>query len=317
VNDLATLERIESLVIPPAWTDVWICADELGHLQAVGTDAAGRRQYLYHQRWRERRDVEKFTHVEEFAVHLPALRTHVADDLQRRGLPRERVLACAVRLLDSGTFRVGSDVYAAENGTFGLTTLRRSHVSLHRGRARFEYRAKSGVRRSQEISDAEAVRAIRALLRRPGRGGRLLTYRSDNGRWSAIRASDLNEYLRDALGIDASAKDFRTWHGTVLAALGFAGVEDVSLVGRARQRAVRAVVSDVAESLGNTPAVARRSYIDPRVIDAFESGITIAGEIRQIPDDPFDDEVSDRTRRTIEEAVLALLSGALTQPVAA
>lgn len=317
VTDPATLDRIKALVIPPAWTEVWICADELGHLQAVGTDAAGRRQYLYHPRWRERREVEKFGHVETFAMHLPALRTQVAADLDHRGLPRERVLACAVRLLDGGTFRVGSDAYAAKNGTFGLTTLRRSHVSLHRGRARFAYRAKSGVRRSQEVADTEAVRVIRALLRRPGTGGRLLTYRGEGGRWTPIRASDLNEYLRDGLGVDASAKDFRTWHGTVLAALGLAGSEPVPANDRARQRAIRTVVAAVAESLGNTPAVARRSYIDPRVIDAYESGMTIASELRLIPDDPFDGDVSERTRRRIEEAVLDLVSGAITQPAAA
>ena len=309
VRDPETLERIESLVIPPAWSDVWICPDANGHLQVVGVDAAGRRQYLYHQRWRERRDAEKFRRIERFVEGLPELRAGVARDLAKRGLARERVLACTIRLLDSATFRIGNDDYARQNGSFGLTTLRRDHVSVGRERAVFRYRGKGGVHRSHEVRDPDAVRVIRALIRRDGGGQRLFVFR-DGQRGFDVRASDVNEYLRAGVGDDASAKDFRTWHATVLAALDLAGrdVPDASTSRRRVDRTIGAMVKQVAEVMGNTPAVCRRAYIDPRVIDRYREGWTIADEVSALPSPALGDW-SLRTRRDVELAVVSLLRG--------
>ena len=309
VRDEATLERIAGLAIPPAWTDVWICLDPDGHLQAVGTDAAGRRQYRYHDRWNERRSAEKFRHIEAFAHGLPDLRARVTEDLARRGLPRERVLACTVRLLDASTFRIGSDSYARENGSFGLTTIRRDHVTAGRTRAAFRYRGKGGLDRTHDVRDPDALRVIRALVRRTGGGRRLFVY-DDDGRWAAVRAAEVNGYLRDGLGLDASAKDFRTWHATVLAAVGLAArASDEERSSASLDREIVAVVRGVAEVLGNTPAVCRRSYIDPRVIDRFRDGSTIAEDLRSLPDEVAPGRWGDQTRRAVEGAVLALLAG--------
>jgi DNA topoisomerase I len=309
VRDAGTLERIESLVIPPAWSDVWICPDPDGHLQALGIDAAGRRQYLYHERWRERRDAEKFQRIERFVEGLPDLRTHVASDIAARGLSRDRVLACTVRLLDSATFRIGNDDYARHNGSFGLTTLRRDHVSVGRQRAVFRYRGKSGVPRAHEVHDPDAVRVIRALMRRDGGGRRLFVLR-EGDRWFDVRASDVNAYLRAGIGDDASAKDFRTWHATVLAATNLAGrdVPDDSTPERTVDRTITAMVKQVADVMGNTPAVCRRSYIDPRVIDRYREGWTIANEVSAIPSEALGDW-GMRDRRDVELAVLSLLRG--------
>jgi DNA topoisomerase I len=311
LRDPETLERIDALVIPPAWTDVWICPDPDGHLQAVGVDAAGRRQYLYHERWRQRRDAEKFRRIERFVEGLPDLRDHVASDIATRGLGRERVLACTIRLLDSATFRIGNDDYTRQNGSFGLTTLRREHVSVGRSRAVFRYRGKSGVLRSHEVHDPDAVRVIRALARRDGGGRRLFVF-TVGDRWFDVRASDVNAYLRDGIGDDASAKDFRTWHATVLAATNLAArdVPDASTPQRTVDRSISAMVKQVAEVMGNTPAVCRRSYIDPRVIDRYREGWTIADEVSTVPSEA--EALGDwgtRTRREVELAVLALLRG--------
>jgi DNA topoisomerase-1 len=307
IRDPAILERIGALAIPPAWTDVWICPDPDGHLQAVGVDAARRRQYLYHQRWRERRDAEKFRRIERFAEGLPDLRDHVAQDLALRGLARNRVLACTIRLLDSATFRIGNDDYARRNGSFGLTTLRRDHVTVGRGRAVFRYRGKGGVQRVHEVRDADALRVIRALMRREGGGRRLFVYR-EGSRWCDVRAGDVNGYLREGIGDDASAKDFRTWHAIVLAATGLAAREtpDASTSPRTVDRAVAGMVREVAEAMGNTPAVCRRSYIDPRVIDRYREGWTIADDLTTSSNDPPSDAAA---RREVELAVLALLRG--------
>jgi DNA topoisomerase I len=269
------VERIRRLAIPPAWTDVWICALANGHLQAVGTDAAGRRQYLYHERWRERRDQEKFERVLRFARALPRLRRAVARDLRGDELSRERVLACGVRLLDLGLFRIGGETYAAENGSYGLATLERRHVSLDGdGTVLFDYPAKSGRRRRQQINDAAVRRVVEELKRRRAGAG-LLAYRAaDERRWREVRSDDINAYLKELADADATAKDFRTWHATVLAAAGLASADD-SGSKTARERTIRRVIGDVADQLGNTPAVSRSSYIDPRVFDAYRSGVTI------------------------------------------
>ena len=307
--DEATRERIEALVLPPAWTDVWICSDPDGHIQATGVDAAGRTQYRYHDRWSERRSAAKFQRIEAFAHGLPDLRAQVSPDMAGRGVPRERVLACTVRLLDATTFRIGSDAYARENGSFGLTTIRRDHVTIGRARAVFHYRGKGGLERTHDVRDPDALRVIRALHRREGGGKRLFVFAHD-GKFVPIHAADVNAYIRDGVGVESSAKDFRTWHATVLAAVGLAGIEhDRAGSSRAVDRDIAAVVRGVAAVLGNTPAVCRSSYIDPRVIDRFRDGSTIAGDLTTLPDDVAPGRWGEAARQTVEAAVLALLAG--------
>ena len=299
VRDRETIARIEGLAIPPAWTDVWVCPDERGHLQAVGTDAAGRRQYLYHHAWRERRDRQKFDRVLRLARRLPSMRRVGRRHLTLRGIPRERALAGALRMLDLGFFRVGSESYTEENGSYGLATLRRTHVHVRGDEVTFDFAAKGGKRLVQTIKDDELARLTRALLRRDGGGRELLAYR-EHGTWRDVRSDDVNDYLKELADEDVSAKDFRTWHATVLAAARLAAVEQELTSVTSRKRAVSAVVKDVADALGNTPAVCRASYIDPRVIDRFMNGETIelpaGGDLRD-----------DRVRARIEAAVLDLL----------
>ena len=303
VTDAEALERIRALVIPPAWTDVRISPDPLGHIQAVGMDAAGRRQYLYHADWRVRRDEEKFERMVEFAHALPVLRERVSTDLSLRGVPKARALACAVRLLDHAFFRVGSEAYARQNGSFGLATVRKEHVTVRRDLVVFDFVAKSGKRHVQEIADVDVLPVIRTMRRRRNGGHELLAYREGDS-WRDIRSSDINEYIREEAGGDFSAKDFRTWHATVLAAvhLALGHAESTSLT--SRRRIVSGTVREVAGFLGNTPAVARASYIDPRVIARFEDGVTIDAALERLrTDDPTDPEF----RATAEEAVLELL----------
>jgi DNA topoisomerase IB len=273
VTDEETLERIRELAIPPAWREVWVCPDPLGHLQATGVDDAGRKQYLYHERWQRRQAQRKFETVREFAAALPRLRRAVTADLRRQGMPRERALACAVRLLDLGFFRVGGEVYADENESFGLATVRREHVSISKGEAVFDFPAKSGQRRVQSIRDPAAVRAIEAMRRRRGGPDDLLAWREGRA-WRDVRSDDVNAYIQEKIGAEFSAKDFRTWHGTVLAAVELAGEPEPSSE-TAAKRSVKAAIRRVAEALGNTPAVCRRSYVDPRVIERFRDGETI------------------------------------------
>jgi DNA topoisomerase IB len=298
IEDPPTLERIRGLAIPPAWADVWICAHERGHLQAVGTDGAGRRQYLYHSAWRTRRDVEKFRRVERFAERLPRLRRRVARDLRRSGMPRERALATAIRLLDQGSFRIGSEDYAARNGSFGLATLRRSHVEIQGDVALFDYEAKGGVRRIHAVEDSLVLEPLRWLVNRNGGSRELLAYRED-GRWRDIRSSDINGYLKTIAGEEYSAKDFRTWHATVQAAIVVAGA---ARDGASVRRTISATVRCVAEHLGNTPAVCRASYIDPRVFDRFREGLTI--HPRWASARTF----GPRSQARVEREVLALLA---------
>jgi DNA topoisomerase IB len=313
VRDEETLERIRALAVPPAWTDVWICPDPLGHVQAIGTDAAGRRQYRYHDAWRARRDAMKFDRMIAFARELPTLRAHVTQDLRRRGMPREKALACGVRLLDQAFFRVGSESYARQNGSFGLATIRKEHVTVHRDRVEFDFLAKSGKRRVAELRDPELIRPIRSMKRRVGGGRELLAYR-DGSRWRDIRSSDINAYLRDVTGGEYTAKDFRTWHGTALAAV-FLAVREAERTGvTSTRRAISGAVKDVASFLGNTAAVARASYIDPRVIERFEEGVTIAPVLHRLGTDEPTDPVF---REAIEAAVLELLEDGEAAPRAA
>ena len=292
VDDPETLERIRALAIPPAWADVWICVDPNGHLQAVGTDVAGRRQYRYHERWRQRRDQQKFDEMLSFARALPRLRETAAADLRSRGVRRE--LACAVRLLDRGFFRVGGEEYAGDNGSYGLATLEKRHVTLARdGALVFDYPAKSGKRRLQAVLDPEVYAVVASLRRRPGK------------RLFSIRAGDINAYIKAAGGGNFSAKDFRTWHGTVLAAVALA-VSERATSPTARKRAISRAVQEVAHYLGNTPAVCRASYIDPRVFDRYRAGITISPALDGLAQ--LDEERSPATQGTIERAVVDLLA---------
>ena len=308
-TDAATLERIRELVIPPAWADVWICPHPNGHIQAVGTDAAGRRQYLYHPDWRRRRDREKFDEMVRFARALPRLRAAAARDLRRRGLVRERVLACAVRLLDRGFFRIGTEGYAAENGTYGLATMQRRHVTLVNGAVRFDYRSKGGKRRVQSVVDADVHRVVEALMRR--RTGRELLAWKAGRSWVDVVSDDINAYIKEVTEDDFSAKDFRTWNATVLAALALAVSGAAHGSKTARARAISRAVQEVAHYLGNTPAVCRASYIDPRVFDRFRDGLTIGGALDELGEVAYGEPA---TQGTIEEAVLDLLERDLDSP---
>ena len=302
VTDEETVARIRGLAIPPAWTDVWISTDPLGHLQATGMDAAGRRQYRYHDRWRERRDAQKFDRMLRFARSLPELRARVDADLGLDGFPREKALAAGVRLLDIASFRVGSESYTKQNGSFGLATLRREHVRVSGDVLRFDYVSKSGKRRMQDVIDPALVPVLRRLKRRRDGNDELLAYLDRSG-WRDVRSADVNDYLKQLAGEDVSAKDFRTWHATVLAAVTLASDETPDAA-RARRRRITDAVKEVADSLGNTPAVARASYIDPRLLERFEEGRTIRDTLERLGDDDLSDH---RVREVVEAAVLELL----------
>ncbi len=283
VSDQATLERIAALAIPPAWTDVWVCPVASGHIQATGVDAKGRRQYRYHDAWRIQRDLAKHERVLEVAARLPVLRQRVAEDLATNGLNRNRVLACAVRLLDLGFFRIGGEEYAQTNNSYGLATIRKEHVTVSRsGVITFDYIAKSGKQRIQSIADPQVGAVVSALKRRRGGGPELLAHRDGAGQWVDVKSTDINAYLRQHAGTDVSAKDFRTWSATVLAAVGLAVSAEVATRPAARTRAVSRVVREVSDYLGNTPAVCRASYIDPRLFDLFEAGVTIAADVEHL-----------------------------------
>ena len=305
IADREVIDRIKELAIPPAWENVWICPHPNGHIQATGIDAAGRKQYLYHPQWRENRDREKYAEMERFARALPGMRERVEADLRRRGLVRERVLGCAVRLLDLGFFRIGSERYAEENETFGLATLRRKHVAVNNGTATFRYKAKGALDHNQEIADPLVVPTIKALKNRDDDHHELLAYREGRTGWVDVRAAEINEYLKAVTGGDYSAKDFRTWNATVLAAVELATNGADADTKSARKRAATAATKRVAEYLSNTPAVCRRAYIDPRVFDRYDSGETIRRSLRRMVAGVEPGEFVDRER--IERAVLRLL----------
>jgi len=311
IDDADTVARIRALAIPPAWEDVWICPLPNGHIQATGTDAAGRKQYRYHDLWRSRRDVAKFASMVQFAERLPAIRDQVERDLARPGMPRERALACAVRLLDRGSFRIGSEDYAEANESFGLATLRREHVAVRDDTIAFDYPAKSGQRRRQRVIDADAADAVRTLTRRRGGGEELLAYKQRR-RWHDVRAADVNAYLKETGGEEVSAKDFRTWNATVLAAIALAVSGPAAARSKtARRRAAKRTIEEVAHHLGNTPAVCRASYVDPRVFDRFDGGLTIGGAL---PELAADSGGWPEVQRTVEEAVLDLIANDESSP---
>jgi len=317
VNDAEVVDRIRALAIPPAWRDVWICRDPRGHVQATGIDEAGRKQYRYHDDWRARRDAAKFDAMVAFARALPALRRRVARDLAppadgSHELGEARMLACAARLLDVGLFRIGGEGYAAQNETYGLTTLLKEHVRVERDGLLFDYPAKHGQRRLQRVEDPDVQPVVAALKRRRGGGPELLAWRpaGERGRWVDVRAEDVNAYLKEAAGGDFSAKDFRTWNATALCAVALAAHAQEAGSRTSRKRIVKAAIDEVATFLGNTPAIARGSYVDPRVIDRFGEGLTVAEALAEReepePGEPVPEQsVSERVRR----AVLALIAG--------
>ncbi|HEV7527889.1 MAG TPA: DNA topoisomerase IB [Solirubrobacteraceae bacterium] len=326
IDDPEVLQRVAALAIPPAWREVWICMDPRGHLQATGIDAAGRKQYRYHDQWRAHRDRQKFDSMIGFGDALPRMRRRVARDLrlgagarvstnggERSGSPaderlsRDRVLACSVRLLDLGFFRIGSEDYAERNESFGLTTMLREHVTIAHDLLVFDFPAKSGQRRVQAIADGDAL-AIVADLKRRRSGSQLLAYR-EGALWSELRAEDVNDYIKRASGGEYTAKDFRTWNATVLAAVALAAAQQRPKARAARDRAVAAAIKTVAAYLGNTPAVCRASYVDPRVIDRYHAGATIGDALRKLP--AGEPDLADaRIRRRVETAVLELLADA-------
>lgn len=306
IGDDEVVERIRSLAIPPAWEDVWICSDPAGHIQATGIDAKGRRQYRYHDEWRAERDREKHDRVLHFAKRLPELRAQVEADLAQEGMPRERVLACAVRLLELGFFRIGGEVYAEDNDTYGLATLQKGHVRVRGDTVVFDYDAKSGQRRVCEVADPEVREVVLALRRRRAPAEEeLLAFKDADGRWVDVHSQDINGYVQEAIGDEFSAKDFRTWVGTVLAAAGLAA-QDPEDSEASRRRAVASVVRDVAEHLGNTPAVARSAYIDPRVVERFERDDTVV----DVLEDRDEGDLEARMPPELEEAVLGLIERA-------
>jgi len=302
ITDAETIARIAALVIPPAWNDVWISPDPFGHIQATGFDQAGRKQYLYHPRWRERRDQEKFDDMVRFARALPGLREVVAHDLELGDLSREHVLACATRLLERGLFRIGSEQYAVTNATYGLATMLKSHVTVDRDVIHFDYVAKEHKRQLKAVVDAEVAGVVATLKRRRGGGDELLAYKRART-WCDIRSPDINAYLKAATSLDVSAKDFRTWGATVLAAVGLGVTEPTRLTQHARKRAIVRAVKEVAFYLGNTPTVARNSYIDPRIFDRYRDGHKITPEFDLIAADANGTAIQG----PIEAAVLDLL----------
>lgn len=305
IADEEVVDRIRSLAIPPAWEDVWICSDPDGHIQATGLDAKGRRQYRYHDEWTEARNRAKHDRILRFAKRLPVLREQVATDIALTAMSKERVLACAVRLLELGFFRIGGEAYAEENDTYGLATLCKQHVRVRRDVLEFDYDAKSGQHRLCQVVDPD-VRAVIVTLRRrrAPTDVKLFAYKDDR-RWVDIRSTDINEYIQTHIGDEFTAKDFRTWVGTVLAAAGLAAQEPAESE-TASKRVVAQVVKDVAEHLGNTPAVARSAYIDPRVVERFEADDTVLDALADVDLDDLEQGIPEE----LEVAVLELIDRA-------
>jgi DNA topoisomerase I len=299
--DADQVQRCKDLVIPPAWKDVWITPHPNGHLQAVGTDDAGRRQYLYHPQWRASRDAAKFDRILVFGKALSRARERVLADIGAEGMSLERGCAVAVRLLDLGYFRIGNDVYTDANGSFGLTTMLREHVSRTKDGLRFTFTGKSGIEHDITIDDPSAIEALDVMRRRRGGGDRLLAWK-DGRHWKALSSSDVNDYIRTCFGIDATAKDFRTWHATVIAASALAETDEPGQTKASRKRAVSGAMKEVSEFLGNTPTLARTAYVDPRVVEAYERGRTV--KVRGKYD------TDDARQAALERAVLKLLNAA-------
>jgi len=303
VDDEEILRRIKSLVIPPAWTDVWICPNPLGHLQATGRDARKRKQYRYHERWRQVRDAVKYDRMLAFAEVLPKIRERTDHDLELPGMPREKVLSTVVRLLEETRIRVGNEEYVKENGSFGLTTLRNRHVDVVGSKVRFKFKGKSGKQHDVQLQDRRLARIIKRFMDVPGQ--ELFQYIDEDGEHHAVESSDVNDYIHEIAGDDFTAKDFRTWAGTILAARFFREAEVTSETQGAKKELVRAIAR-VAEELRNTPAVCKKCYIHPAVIAAY-----LAGALKPVDakdeDDPYKLSAEERD-------LLALLSAEASAP---
>jgi len=309
VDDEATLKRIKSLVIPPAWQDVWICPQSNGHLQATGRDARGRKQYRYHPKWRTVRDEVKYERMINFGKALPQIRKEVDRGLSLPGLPRDKVLATIVYLLEATMIRIGNDEYARENKSYGLTTLRNRHVKIDGSEVEFRFRGKSGVHHDVKVHDKRLARIIGRTRDLPGQ--HLFEYVGDDGAPHTVDSSDVNDYLRDITGEEYTAKDFRTWSGTVLAALALQEFEKVDSEAQARKNVVRAIES-VAEKLGNTPSVCRKCYVHPAVLDAYMDGTMLEG-LRALAEEKLVEDL--HALQPEEAAVLAMLQRRLAQEV--
>lgn len=309
VRDESALKRIRALAIPPAWTDVWICPDPNGHIQATGRDDKGRKQYRYHPRWREVRDSTKFEHMIEFARALPRIRAHVAEDMNRRKLSREKVLATVIYLLENTLIRVGNLDYAKQNKSYGLTTLRDRHVDIHGSDLSFEFKGKSGKKWRLNLKDRRIARIVKACQDIPGQ--HLFQYFDEEGNRHPVTSSDVNAYLREITGAEITAKDFRTWAGTVLAAMALREFEVFDSQAKAK-RNVRAAIEKVSSRLGNTPTICRKCYVHPEVLNCYLDGALLE-EVKE--------EVEAELREDLpglkpeEAAVLSLLQRRLAREV--
>ncbi|MCX8255075.1 DNA topoisomerase I [Beijerinckiaceae bacterium RH AL1] len=302
IRDYWERKRIDKIAVPPAYTDVWICPDPNGHIQATGRDDRGRKQYRYHPKWTEARDTAKYERMVGFARLLPDIRARVAADMRRHGLPREKVAATLVALLEKTLIRVGNEDYARENKSFGLTTLRNRHLEIDGSSLRFDFKGKSGKMWNLDLRDRRVAKVVRSIQELPGQ--KLFQYLDDDGKRQPVSSSDVNAYLREITGEDVTAKDFRTWAGTVLASLALAEFETVDSQS-ARKKNVKAAIESVAKRLGNTPTICRKCYVHPRVLDSYLDG-TMLESIKQ----EVEDELGDHAHklRPEEAAVLGLLS---------
>lgn len=310
IRDEETLQRIRSLAIPPAYTDVWICPAPDGHIQATGRDAKGRKQYRYHPRFREFRESTKFEHMLEFAAALPGLRATIAEHMARRGLSREKVLATVVHLLETTLIRVGNDDYAKQNKSFGLTTLKDRHASIEGSELRFRFKGKSGKKWDLKVKDRRIARIVKACQDLPGQ--ELFQYVDEEGEVRDVTSSDVNAYLKEISGREITAKDFRTWTGTVLAAMALVELEEVDSAAAAKKN-LRAAIERVAARLGNTPAVCRRAYVHPEILTAYLDRQLVL-EIKEEADEELRQGLE--TLRPEEVAVLTLLRARLEQTLA-
>jgi DNA topoisomerase-1 len=309
IDDEASLKRIKSLAIPPAWTEVWICPQANGHLQATGRDARGRKQYRYHPKWREVRDEVKYERMIKFGKALPGIRKEVDRALGLPGLPREKVLATIVYLLEATMMRIGNDEYARENKSYGLTTLRNRHVKIDGSEVEFRFRGKSGVYHNVKVNDRRLARIIQRSRELPGQD--LFEYLDENKEPHTVNSSDVNDYLREITGEDYTAKDFRTWSGTVLAAIALQEFEKFDSEAQAKKNIVRAIET-VAEKLGNTPSVCRKCYVHPAVLDSYMDGTMVEGLLARA-EQKLAEDLQDLQPE--EAAVLAMLQQRLAQDV--
>jgi DNA topoisomerase I len=301
IHDLTTLKRIKSLAIPPAWTDVWIAPTPRGHIQATGRDAKGRKQYRYHPKWRQARDETKFYRMLEFGRALPIIRARVEQDLMRPGLPREKVLATVVKLLEATLIRVGNEEYARENKHYGLTTMRNRHVDVAGSKVIFHFTGKSGIEHEVDVADRRLANIVKRLQDLPGH--HLFQYVDEDGNRQDVDSDDVNTYLREITGQSFTAKDFRTWAGTLLAAQALQEFESFDSETQARKNIVQAI-ERVAERLGNTPSVCRQCYVHPEIIDAYMEGTTTHA-VRELVEQEIVQGLSDLSPE--EAAVMTLL----------